>query len=409
MKLLILTQYFPPEVGAPQSRLFEVAQRLQQKGVEVTVLTSMPNYPQMRIHQAYKGKCYCREEMSGMSVHRAWIYVPQSKALFKRFLNYFSFVFSSVWYGLFRVKGRYDILLVESPPLFLGISAYLLSRFKRAKLVFNVSDLWPESAEKLGLITNKFLLGMATRLEHFCYRKSALISGQTQGIINNIKARFPEKPFHWLKNGVDVNLYDVKNSRTKGLWRAKHGYNEQDFICFFGGTLNYAQDVDCILRCAKTVESKRDIKFVIYGSGPEKDRLLKLKDNLQANNVAFYDAVRKEEMMEIIVDMNISLAPIKRGDFFKGTIPTKIFESLALRKPLLLGVDGEARKLFADEGKCCLFFEPEDEKAMAEQLLVLYNNPEKVAELGENGFQYVIQYFNRDKIAEEFYQVLISI
>lgn len=133
-----------------------------------------------------------------MTIHRSWIYIPKSKALIKRLFNYFSFVFSSLWWGLWKIE-KQDILLVESPPLSFRITAYLLSRAKGAKLVFNVSDLWPESAEKLGLITNKPLLKMATRMEEFFYKKSALISGQTQGIVNNIKERFPNKTVHWLK------------------------------------------------------------------------------------------------------------------------------------------------------------------------------------------------------------------
>ncbi|MDR1006414.1 MAG: glycosyltransferase family 4 protein [Bacteroidales bacterium] len=409
MKLLILTQYFPPEVGAPQSRLYEVAQRLHKKGIQVSVLTAMPNYPQMRIHEAYKGKCFCKEDMDGMKIYRSWIYVPKSKALFKRLINYFSFVFSSVWCGLFRVKGKYDVLLVESPPLFLGISAVILSRFKKAKLVFNVSDLWPESAEKLGLITNKTLLGLATRLEEYCYRKSAMISGQTQGIVNNIKSRFPQKKVHWLKNGVDINYYDVKKDFTKGSWRQEHGFAQSDFLLFFGGILGYAQDIEVILRCAASVKEYGDIKFVIYGTGPEKERLIKMKEDLKADNVSFYPAVAKNQMQEIIMDMDCSMAPLKRIELFKGAIPTKIFENLALKKPLLLGVDGEARELFVNEGKCCLFFEPENEEAMKEQLLRLYNDRNLLNQLGENGLDYVTKYFNRDIIAEDFRKALLEI
>ena len=189
MKLLILTQYFPPEVGAPQNRLYELAVRLQQKGADVTILTAMPNYPQMEIHQLYKGKCYTKEVVNELTVHRSWIYVSKSKDIFKRLLNYFSFVFSSLFIGLFKLK-KQDILLVESPPLFLGITAYFLAKAKRAKLVFNVSDLWPESAEKLGLVNNKMFLKLATYLEEFCYKKASLITGQTQGICANISNRF---------------------------------------------------------------------------------------------------------------------------------------------------------------------------------------------------------------------------
>jgi hypothetical protein len=155
VNILILTQYFPPEIGAPQNRLFELAVRLQKKGASITVLTAMPNYPQMQIHEAYKGKIYKYETMSGMHVHRAWIYVSKSKSILSRLLNYFSFVLTSLWHGLFKVKGQYDFILCESPPLFLGITAYLLKILKGSKLIFNVSDLWPESAEKLGLVTNK--------------------------------------------------------------------------------------------------------------------------------------------------------------------------------------------------------------------------------------------------------------
>jgi glycosyltransferase involved in cell wall biosynthesis len=234
-----------------------------------------------------------------------------------------------------------------------------------------------------------------------------LISGQTQGIINNISKRFPQKRYHWLKNGVDISFYDVNKEYEKGSWRQKYGFVSSDFLCFFGGTLNYAQDIDSILKCAKLVEDKPYIKFIIYGYGPEKERLLALKECLQADNVFFFDAVKKEEMQNIIMDMNISLAPIKKGDFFKGTIPTKVFESLALKKPLLLGVDGEARELFVEQGKCCLFFEPENAEAMTEQLLRLYNDRQLLEKLGENGLEYVTQHFNRNKIAEDFYQALV--
>ncbi|MBO7179947.1 MAG: hypothetical protein J6V51_00270 [Bacteroidales bacterium] len=124
MKLVILTQYFPPEVGAPQNRLYELAVRLKQRGIDVSIMTAMPNYPQMEIYKNYKGKCFCKEEMDGMPIYRSWIYVSKSKSVIKRLMNYFSFVFSSLFYGLLKLK-RQDFLLVESPPLFLGATAYL--------------------------------------------------------------------------------------------------------------------------------------------------------------------------------------------------------------------------------------------------------------------------------------------
>lgn len=406
MKLLILTQYFPPEVGAPQNRLYELALRLKSKGIEISVLTAMPNYPQMVIHKEYKGKCYCKEDMNGLEVHRSWIYVSKSKKIIPRLLNYFSFVFSSLWFGLIKIR-KHDVLLVESPPLFLGITAYLLSRAKKAKMIFNVSDLWPESAEKLEIISNKRLLSLATKLEEFCYRKSALITGQTQGIVNNIQSRFPNKRVYWLKNGVDIKFYDVnKASSETNSWRKANGYSEEDFILFYGGIIGHAQGLEIILNAAKLLEGKERIKFVLLGSGPEKEKLLSLKQELKLNNLEFYDAVPKSKMQEIIMDMDATIVPLKRLDLFKGAIPSKIFENLALKKPILLGLEGEAKHLFIDEGNCGLAFEPENTEDLVKHILTLYNNPELAKKLGENGLRYASENFNRDKIAEELFEEL---
>lgn len=406
MKLLILTQYFPPEVGAPQNRLYELALRLRSKGIDISVLTAMPNYPQMVVHKEYKGKCYCKEDMNGLKIHRSWIYVSKSKSIIPRLINYFSFVFSSLWFGLFKIK-KQDVLLVESPPLFLGITAYLLSRAKGAKMIFNVSDLWPESAEKLEIINNKTLLSLATKLEEFCYRKSALITGQTQGIVRNIKSRFPNKKVYWLKNGVDIKFYDVNKTQSQSnAWRKANGYSEEDFILFYGGIIGHAQGLDIILNAAKISEDKPKIKFVMLGSGPEKERLLALKEELKLNNLEFYDAVPKTKMQEIIMDMNATIVPLKKLDLFKGAIPSKIFENLALKKPILLGLEGEAKELFIDEGNCGLAFEPENKEDLVKQILTLYNNPELSKHLGENGLKYASENFNRDKIAEGLFEEL---
>ena len=227
MKLLILTQYFPPEVGAPQNRLFELALRLQKEGVDITVLTAMPNYPQMEIHEAYAGKKYVKEEMSGMTIHRTSIFVSKEKGIVKRLKNYFSFVKSSYKHG--KKLENFDFILCESPPLFLGYSAMKLSKKLNAKLIFNVSDLWPESAEKLEIVNNKFLLNRAYKLEAKCYRKSVLVTGQTQGIVKSIKTRFPEKDVYWLPNGVDLSYYNPDDVPT-GNFRKKMGFKSLIYV-----------------------------------------------------------------------------------------------------------------------------------------------------------------------------------
>ena len=404
MKILFLTQYFPPEVGAPQNRLYELAIRLQNKGADVTVLTAMPNYPRMVLMGKYKGKLYCFEYLEFLKVHRAYIFVKKSKSLFLRLINYFSFVISSIIIGILKTE-KQDYIFCESPPLFLGISALFLSKIKKAKLIFNVSDLWPESAEKLGLVRNKFLLALSTKLEEYLYRKSYIITGQTQGIVKNISTRFPNKKIYWLKNGIDTKLFENVNDCQ---WRVQKGFSVNDFLVLYAGVLGYAQGLDVILSAANILRNNPKIKFIFLGDGPEKERLIKLNDDLNLKNVLFLDPEPKERMPFIISSMNAAVVPLKKIDLFKGAIPSKIFEVLASKKPILLGVEGEAKDLFITEAKCGLSFTPEDAEDLAKNIMELFNSPSLAENLGLNGFNYVSKNFNRDLIAEEFWNVLTS-
>ena len=365
MKILILTQYFPPEVGAPQNRLYELAVRLKQKGADISVLTAMPNYPQMEIHKGYKGKFRVYEEMEGLKIYRSWVFVTKSKSTLLRVLNYFSFVWSSFWSGLFRL-GKFDYILCESPPLFLGISAWLLCKLKGAKLIFNVSDLWPESAEKLGIVTNRFFLSLAYRLEKFLYLKSSIITGQTQGIIKDISTRFPSTKTYWLPNGADLNYFKPDEIKTE--WRIKNNFSNSDFILLYAGILGYAQGLEIIIRAAEILKEQPLIKFILIGSGPEKEKLIHLANKKQLHNIFFFDTVLKSKIPEIIKSSNAAIIPLRKLNLFKGAIPSKIFETLAMKKPILLGVEGEADELFIREGKCGLSFEPENANALSDNI-----------------------------------------
>lgn len=399
MRILFLTQYYPPEIGAPQNRLHDLAVRLKKTGITIDVLTAMPNYPKMEIHEGYKRKLYLEETIDDICVYRSWIYITKSKSIFKRLLNYFSFVFTSFWIGLFKTK-KYDYILCESPPLFLGITAYLLCLIKGAKLIFNVSDLWPESAEKLNLVSNRFFLGLAYKLEAFLYKKSKVITGQTQGIVTNIKERFPKLSPYWLPNGVDLVYYNP-DEVVVTKWREKNNFKEEDIIFLYAGIIGHAQGLEVILKSAKKITNPL-AKFVLLGDGPVKKELLELKEKLKLNNVFFLSSVSKKEIYPIIQSVNAVIVPLKKLDIFLGAIPSKIFENLAMKKALLLGVDGEAKKLFIQEGKCGLFFEPENDDDLADKINILLNSVEEIKKLGENGRKYVSEKFDRKKIAENF-------
>lgn len=407
MKLLILTQYFPPEVGAPQNRLFELAVRLQKLGVDITVLTAMPNYPQMDIYEGYKDKTYVYEVIEGLKVHRSSIYVSKSKSIINRLRNYFSFVISSARVGKAKLE-NFDFLLCESPPLFLGYSAMRLAKQKKAKLIFNVSDLWPESAEKLGVVNNKFLLKLAYNLEEKLYKRSCLVTGQTQGICHNINERFPAVKTYWLPNGVDLGYYNPSKIEP-GIWREKNNFAKEDVILLYAGIIGIAQGLEVILNSAKNFINTPNIKFVFIGSGPEKDKLLQLKAEQNLTNVFFLDAISKKEMPSVLRSVNAAIIPLRKLDLFLGAIPSKIFENLAMEVPVLLGVNGEARQLFIDKGNAGLYFEPENSEALTAAILKLIEDKEMALQLGRNGRHFVNEYFNRENIAQNFFKKLNSL
>ena len=403
MKLLILTQYYPPEIGAPQNRLHELAIRLKAAGMEIDVLTALPNYPKMEIINGYENRKNRYEEIDSIPVHRSWIYITKSKGIFSRLLIYFSFVWSSYRKG--RKMKNYDYLLVESPPLFLGYSAMALSKKLKAKLIFNVSDLWPESAEKLRIVTNKIALNLAYKLEAKCYKQAFLITGQTQGIVDNIRTRFPNKKVYWLPNGVDVSFYNPSQIQP-GNFRDINGFSKEEILFFYGGIIGHAQGLEVILNAANLLRENSKIQFILQGSGPEKEMLLELKKTLNLTNVHFLEPVSKKEMPSILKSIDIALVPLKNLTLFQGAIPSKVFEALAMEIPLLLGVDGEARNHFIEKGKAGLFFQPENADELAKKALFLAENLDERLEMGKNARRYVTENFDREKIANDFMRQL---
>jgi len=402
VRILILTQYYPPETGAPQNRLSGLAAELSVLGHEVHVLTAMPNYPAMEIHKQYRGLFFRKEFVQQIHIYRSWIYVSKNRSIFSRLLNYFSFTFSSL-FNSFRIKGDFDVLMCESPPLFLGMSGWAISKFKKAKFIFNVSDLWPESAEKLGVITNRFFLNLATKLEEFLYRSSFMVTGQTQGIVKNINDRVPDKMVHWLPNGVDESIF---NTRIDPERRIISGFAKDDFLILYGGIIGIAQGLDVILDASLLLSKDSKIKFLLLGEGPEKERLMARKKKENLDRIYFLNLIDRAEVPAFVSSIDAAVIPLKKMDLFLGAIPSKIFENLALEKPILLGVDGEAKELFINDARCGLFFEPENAHALAREAGFLENNPQEVKEMGRKGKEYVKKNFIRKDIVNKWMEVL---
>jgi glycosyltransferase involved in cell wall biosynthesis len=399
MKFLIVTQYYPPETGAPQNRLHSLALNLVKNGCEVEVLTAMPNYPKMEIFSDYQGESYLEEMIDGIKVHRTAIYVSKSKGVFKRLLNYFSFVLSSM--RAYRKLSDADYVICESPPLFLGISAFYITKRLKAKLIFNVSDLWPESAEKLEIVNNKFFLFLAYKLEGFLYNKSFLVTGQTQGIVENINQRFPKIPSLWQPNGIDKEVYDVPVNTD---WKKEYGIEGKN-IYVYAGIIGHAQGLDVIIKAKHwLMNNKPDllnrIDFVLIGDGPDKTRLLNINKELNTN-IKFIPNTPKNKVLSMLKSCHGYVVPLKKLDLFLGAIPSKIFDALALSKPVLLGVDGEAKSLFIDQGKSGLYYEPDNHEALAKAIIELEENPLQSQEYGRLGNIFANKNFDRKIIAKD--------
>lgn len=402
MNILFLTQYFPPEVGAPQNRIFEFAKRLQGNGHNITVLTAMPNYPKGEIYDEYKGKNFLVEDMDGIKVIRTFIYATKSKGFAKRLLNYFSFTFSSVFQGMKHLDKSIDVVIVESPPLFLGWSGYVISKKLGAKYVFNVSDLWPESAVKLGVLNNEMFIKLSTWLEEFSYRKADIITGQTQGIVDNISSRGFKDKTYLITNGVDINLFGKDKTNHEFI---KENNLEGKFIVGYAGIHGIAQGLETVMKAADILKAHKDIQFLFVGEGPEKPMMLQMKKDLGLDNTTFVTVQPKKNMPGIVASFDCALVPLKKLDLFKGALPSKMFETLASEVPIVLSVEGEAKDLI-DSANAGICVEPENEHEIADAILRLYKEPGLRDKLGENGRKYIEEHFDRVKITRRFEDTL---
>lgn len=319
-------------------------------------------------------------------------------------MNYFSFVITS-FFKLCTLP-KTDYIICESPPLFLGITAVWVSRLKKSKLLFNVSDLWPESAEKLGIVSNKLLLRLAYKLENWIYQNAILISGQTQGIVANINGRFPHKKVIWFPNGIDTDFLKIESEPFN--WRNELQIDTNDFFLLYAGIIGHAQGLEVILKAAE-IMMDRPIHFAIVGDGPEKPKLIEMAAKKGLRNVHFYPNVEKRKIPSLIKTCDAYIVPLKKLDLFKGAIPSKLFEPAVLGKPILLGVDGEARTLFIEQGNTGLYFEPENSNELSSQILKLSADQKLAETLGNNGTAYVKKYFDRNHIHAKLLESLEAV
>jgi glycosyltransferase involved in cell wall biosynthesis len=394
MRFVILTQYYPPETGAPQARLSDLAKRLRDLGHEVVVLTAKPNYPKGEFLPGYGRGLWTTRTKDGVEVIHCWLVPVKSKRIVPRLVNYFSFVFAAALAGLLRLR-RSDVILVESPPIFLGLTAWWLAKWKRARVIFNVSDLYPETAISLGYLSNPLFQRVLYRFEAWCYRVSALVTGQTAGIVENIRARFPNKRVHLLTNGVDPS--DFVASTAVGAEVMLVGY---------AGVLGHAQELDVVLDAAALLREESSIRFVFYGDGPLGEDLRAKAASLQLTNVEFGGHRSRAEVLQAMRNWSAGIVPLKNVPLFAGALPSKMFEVMGAALPVVLFAPrGEASQIVEQAGGG-VWAPAGDPQALANELRRLAADPELRRRLAASAREYVVQHFDRRKIAKEFAAVV---
>ncbi len=404
MNILIITQYFPPEMGAPQARLFELAKRLKGMGHKLTVLTAMPNYPTGKLFRGYKSKIRCSENNEGIRVTRTCIYPSKSKKMLPKLFSYLSFGLSSVLLGIWGI-GRQDVVLVESPPLFLPPFAWIISKITGGKMVMMVSDIWPDMFWRVCDVPQDSLCvkGMY-RLEQFCYNRSYSVALTNPGAQRQIQERFPYlKNVTVISNGVDTDMFNP--SYRSDEIREKYGAQQGDFLIGYCGLHGIAQGIEVIISAAARLREHKNIKFVLIGDGPMKEDLIAQSKTLALDNVSFFSPVPKSEMPRIVSSMDVSLVPL--AGRFPGTMPSKFYEALASGTPPIAAKGCEAELLIKkyDAGRT---YEPKDDKELADAIFELADNHDIWANVRNNCVK-LAKRFSRDVIAKRTEEVLQAV
>jgi glycosyltransferase involved in cell wall biosynthesis len=377
-----------------------------QMGHQVTMLCEIPNHPSGIIPLEYRGKLLQRDQLDGIDIYRVWVKASQEKNFRNRMIFYFSFMTSATLAGLFLTRGKYDLIYASSPPLFVGGAALALSFFKRIPLVFEVRDLWPESAVALGELSNPTAITLATRLEESCYRHASKIIVVTQGIRERLLSRgFANDKIVLIPNGASPGLFKFSGTDREKI-RAELGLHGK-FIAIFAGTHGLAYDLDTVMEAARILQGDPDIHFLLVGEGPQKAEAVARAESYHLTNLTMLPEQPRQLIPAFLSAADIALIPLRRIELFKGSLPVKMFDAWSCSRPVLLGVDGEARELMED-AKAGVFIPPEDTQALVSALQEMKNDPVARAQMGENGREFTVQKYSRQAQAEKLAKLLES-
>lgn len=376
------------------------------KGHEVVVFAGMMHANGSEKRPEYKGKYFVKKQQGNVSVWRCHVSESYNKNFLGRLWGYFSFMFSSLWAGLFKTKGRFDAIVVTSPPLFVGFSGYVLSRAKRIPLVFEVRDLWPESAIDTGVLKNKLIIKLAFWFEDFIYRKAKLINVLTPAFYKTLrdKKQVPEKKLIFIPNAADFSLSDhLMASFDREAFR-QHNDLDGKFVITYVGAHGVANHLEQVLDAGKALEDT-PVLFLLIGQGMEKARLQQLAATRQVRNVRFIDSVPKQEVFKYILASDMGASVLKRVDTFKTVYSNKTFDYMACKKPILMAIDGVSRELVETAGAGS-YVEPENTGEYNRIIREYLQDPARLQREGESGFRYARDNFDRQVLALRYLEHL---
>lgn len=402
MKILLLHQYFLEEDDPGGSRWNEITKSWTEAGHEVTVIAGMMHANGAEKRQEYKGKYYFERKQGDVKVLRCHVSEGYNKGFVGRLWGYFSFMFSSLWGGVFKVKGKYDVIIVTSPPLFVGISGYVISLFKKIPFVFEVRDLWPESAIDTGVLKNKMIIKAAYAVERFLYKKAKLINVLTPAFYQTLKNKknVSEDRLIMIPNAADFSLSEEVVKKFDRESYRKAFDLEGKFVITYVGAHGVANHLEQLLEAGKSLEDT-NVLFLLIGQGMEKERLMKKAVEMNVANVRFLDPVPKKEVFKFILASDMGASVLKKVDTFKTVYSNKTFDYFSCKKPILMAIDGVSRTL-VEEAKAGAYVEPENVAEYDRIIRDYMANPMKLEVEGQNGYAYAKKNFDRGYLANKY-------
>jgi len=404
MRILFLSHYYPPEVNAPANRVGQLARAWAADGHDITVLTGFPNHPTGQVPPAYRGRPYIRHEIDhGVHVARTPIYAAPNKHILRRCLNYASYSLSAATVGPF-ITARPNVVVATSPQFLTAVAGYALARMKRVPFVLEVRDLWPASIVDVGAMRpGSLVVQTLEAAERFLYRHSDHIVVVTDSFVEAIAAHgISRSKISVVKNGVDLEMF--RPGPTENGVRERLGLRDK-FVAAYIGTHGMAHGLGTIVEAAALLRHDDRYRFLLIGDGAEKSSLQQRAASEGLTNVLFLDQIPHEDIPDHIRAADVTLVLLRDRVLFRSVIPSKIFEFMGTARPIVIGVDGEARRLVEEAG-AGVFVPPEDAKTLLATLRRLDGDPIARSRMGQSGRNFVERRFSRREQARLYLEYL---